>query len=85
MKINDYRIGEMLVSDKVISPEQLNTCLSFQYKYTPDVPIGALLVIFGFITEEVLFHYLRVQQNKRTKKFMKDIQPILDTYEKEDK
>jgi hypothetical protein len=84
MKINDYRIGEMLVLDRVISVKQLNTCLEFQNQYTTEVPIGALLVIFGFITEEVLFHYLRVQQNKRTKKFMQDIQPILDQYEKEE-
>lgn len=54
------RIGEMLVSKKIITQEQLNEALVLQ-KQTGE-KLGNILVSLGYVTEEVLLSLLAKQQ-----------------------
>ncbi|HMW90273.1 MAG TPA: hypothetical protein PKN86_18665 [Candidatus Obscuribacter sp.] len=63
------RLGELLLSSGVISPEQLNQALNEVRESI--TPLGAVLIAMGAITENVLRDALTVQseirQGKRTK------------------
>lgn len=52
-------IGEILVNNEIITPEQLNQALEIQKK-TGGL-LGIILVCQGVIKEETLIHYLDIQ------------------------
>ena len=54
------RIGEMLVSRKIITQEQLDEALVLQ-KQTGE-KLGNILISLGYVTEEVLLSFLSRQQ-----------------------
>lgn len=59
------KVGELLIEQKMISPEQLQEALELQ-KVFPDQPIGQLLCKLGFVKESDLGFVLD-QKNKRRK------------------
>ncbi|MFT3856136.1 MAG: ATPase, T2SS/T4P/T4SS family [Aquabacterium sp.] len=59
------RLGEILLTQKVSSPQQLLTAIEQQSRM-PMVRIGEALVALGLITEEQLAEALRQQQTDRT-------------------
>jgi type II secretory ATPase GspE/PulE/Tfp pilus assembly ATPase PilB-like protein len=59
------KVGELLIEQKLISPEQLQEALELQLVF-PDQPIGQLLCKLGFIKESDLSFVLD-QKNKRRK------------------
>lgn len=54
------RIGEILVSHGLITPEQLQTALETQ-KATPEKPLGEIMMEAGWITREQLVRALGIQ------------------------
>ena len=62
-------LGEMLMEDGIITEKSLNEVLEIQKK--DGVMLGALLVKLGYIDDEILLEYLRMQgtrikQHKRS-------------------
>ncbi|MEK7717547.1 MAG: ATPase, T2SS/T4P/T4SS family, partial [Pseudomonadota bacterium] len=61
MKPKKIRIGDLLIANKVISQEQLNTALADQKK--SGRKLGRVLIDNGFISEEQLLTFLSQQLN----------------------
>jgi type IV pilus assembly protein PilB len=53
------RIGEVLVEEGIISPEQLQKALESQKQTSRS--LGETLVELGFLTEDALYHFLAIQ------------------------
>jgi type II secretory ATPase GspE/PulE/Tfp pilus assembly ATPase PilB-like protein len=63
--MSEKKVGELLVEQKLISPEHLREALDLQ-KVFPDLPIGQLLCKLGYVKESDLSFVLD-QKNKRRK------------------
>ena len=61
MKPKKIRIGDLLIANKIISQEQLNTALADQKK--SGRKLGRVLIDNGFISEEQLLTFLSQQLN----------------------
>jgi len=61
MKLKREKIGQILIKNKLITKEELETCLEIQKKQFPDKKIGRIIVEKGYISEELLFEALRKQ------------------------
>lgn len=55
------KIGELLLTNNVITSVQLDDALSFQYKTTEPVKLGEVLILKGWITEMMLVQFLAQQ------------------------
>jgi len=55
-------LGELLVKERVITPEHLKTALSQQEKRGG--LLGMILVNLGYLSEENLMKYIRIQEDK---------------------
>ena len=61
LKLRKALLGAMLLEDKVITPEQLETALSEQRRKEPGKRIGEILVSLRFLTETKLLQVLSIQ------------------------
>ena len=59
----DKKIGKILLEEGMITEEQLAQALEKQVKTSE--ALGFILVGFNFITEDVLYHFLAMQENLR--------------------
>ncbi|MDY6969195.1 MAG: hypothetical protein SVR08_11170 [Spirochaetota bacterium] len=55
-------LGEMLIEDNIITREQLQEALNLQK--SEDNLLGVILVKLGFLDDEILLEYLRMQGTK---------------------
>jgi len=55
------KLGEMLVHDRVITQKQLDTAMD--YHASIGGHLGTLLVKLGYVTDDVLTHYVAQQQH----------------------
>src|SRR6516225_6870098 len=55
------RLGDLLVKEKIITTEQLNTALRAQKEAGPRSRLGSTLVQLGFITDEEVTNFLSRQ------------------------
>src|SRR3970282_2374549 len=61
MKPKKIRIGDLLIANKVMSQEQLNTALADQKK--SGRKLGRVLIENGFLSEDQLLNFLAQQLN----------------------
>ena len=59
-------IGGLLIARKLITREQLDTCLQLQARTYPDLPIGQLLVQHGYLSQAALDQTLGIQAGMRS-------------------
>jgi putative methionine-R-sulfoxide reductase with GAF domain len=55
-------IGALLLDEGLITREQLHACLLLQEQDHPNMPIGQILVHYGYISAELLGHVVESQQ-----------------------
>lgn len=58
------RIGEILVENKLITPEQLDLALARQKYENNGSKIGEILIDLGFLTYDSLLEYLERQLSR---------------------
>ena len=59
------KLGQMLLNDGLISIDQLDEALEYHKKN--NVKVGAALLDFNYITDEILSEYLSTQKKLRDK------------------
>ena len=55
------RLGDLLVKEKVITPEQLDKALRAQRDHGPNARLGSTLVSLGFVSDEEVTNFLSRQ------------------------
>src|SRR5437879_8017613 len=55
------RLGDLLVREKIITPEQLERALKAQRDAGPNARLGSVLVNLGFVTDEEVTNFLSRQ------------------------
>ena len=58
-------VGALLISEGLITREQLSACVLLQSQDHPDLPIGQILVRCGYISQQALDQALRRQESDR--------------------
>ncbi|MBN2510424.1 MAG: hypothetical protein JXB03_09110 [Spirochaetales bacterium] len=58
------KIGELLVENSLLTPEDLKRALEIQKDQEVKEPIGEILISMGVITIQVLTEYLSIQMRK---------------------
>lgn len=59
-------VGALLISEGLITQEQLNACLLLQAQDHPDLPIGQILVRCGYISQLALDQALGIQSDLKS-------------------
>lgn len=59
-------LGALLVSEGMLTREQLVACLMLQREATPELPLGQITIREGYITQDELDRVLRLQQELHT-------------------
>lgn len=59
-------VGALLISEGLITREQLNACMLLQAQDHPDLPIGQILVRCGYIPQQALDQALGVQADMKS-------------------
>ncbi|MBD3256762.1 MAG: hypothetical protein GF383_16835 [Candidatus Lokiarchaeota archaeon] len=65
--LQDLQLGELLISDKIITEEQLRECLQLRKERVYNKKIGNILMEQGYINQKQLVHYLKIQEEERNR------------------
>ncbi len=73
MSETDNRLGSLLIKNRLINYHQLTQALEFQAKINNKIPLGEVLIQFGFITRSSLIESLNEQKDIKKQAEEKDV------------